>query len=213
MNNQIPAARILLLLLAVYLGIAAYIALQAPHEVTAFLYSEQGPYEVFSAWLWLLLGVISLCSRALQPRTRIAAGLAALLMGARELDMHKSLFSMSFIKTNFYKSADIPLHDKLEGGVILLALLALVLYLLVRMVQHLRRRGISDTSALLLLTALVLGAGSKVLDRFSSQMHELFQIDVSAGVRQMVMVMEESLEMTMPLLLILALLTYRRSTR
>lgn len=212
MNNQIPAARILLLLLAVYLSLAAYVALKAPHEVTAFLYSEQGPYEVFSAWLWLLLGVISLCSRALQPRTRIAAGLAALLMGARELDMHKSLFSMSFIKTNFYKSADIPLHDKLEGGVILLAMLALVLYLLVRMVQHLRRRGISDTSALL-LTALVLGAGSKVLDRFSSQMHELFQIDVSAGVRLMVMVMEESLEMTMPLLLILALLTYRRSTR
>ncbi len=213
MPSPTPTLRILLMLLGIYLGLAAYIATQAPPEVTAFLYSEEGPYEVFSAWLWLLLACMTLFSPALQPRTRFAAGLTALLMGARELDMHKSPFSMSFIKTNFYQSHDIPLQDKLQGGSILLIMLVLALYLLIRMVRHLRRHGIGDTPALLLLCGLALGTVSKALDRFSSQMYQFFQIEISAGIRQMVVVMEESLEMTMPLLLILALLTYRRSTR
>lgn len=211
-NNLTRTTSILLLLLAVHLGMAACTGLTAPPPVTAWLYSEAGPCEVFSVWLWLLLaGAVLLCA-ALQRPTRAAAAAAAMLMSARELDMHKLLFGESFIRTNFYRSADTPLSEKLLGGSLLLALLALLIYLSVSLFRHLQRRQLSDSS-LLLLSGLALGAGSKVLDRLSSQLHELLQIDLSPLAQQMIVIMEESLELTMPLLLLTALLTYRRTTR
>ncbi|MFD0950334.1 hypothetical protein ACFQ0F_08040 [Paraperlucidibaca wandonensis] len=124
--------------------------------------------------------------------------------------MHKALFSDSFIKSNFYKSPDTPLYDKLIGGLILLLMIALLIYLAKLMLQFLRNHASSDTSAHLLVYSLALGATSKILDRFSSQMHELFNIAIPANARLVIVAMEESLEMALPLLLILALLTYRR---
>lgn len=213
MKTSPQTLRIIILLLAIYLGIAARIALDAPVDVAHYLYSEQGPYETASAWLWLVLAGFTLLCRDLQPRTRISAGLAALLMGAREMDLHKSLFGTSFIKVPFYKSASIPLYEKLLGGLLLLALAALLIHLAIALVRQLRKRGLNDTPTLLLFTGLVLGAASKVLDRFSSQMHELFAIEISASIRLLVVALEESLEMTLPLFFILALLTLRRSSR
>lgn len=211
-NNLTRTTSILLLLLAVHLGMAACTGLSAPPSVTVWLYSEAGPCEVFSVWLWLLLsGAILLCPAVRLP-TRVAATAVAMLMSARELDMHKLLFGESFIRTNFYRNADTPLSEKLLGGSLLLALLALLAYLLITLVRHLHRHQISDSS-LLLLSGLTLGASSKVLDRLSSQLHELLQIDLSPLAQQMIVVMEESLELTMPLLLLTALLTYRRTTR
>jgi len=211
--NPFPLLRITFFLLAVYLGMAAYAALNGPAEVVHYLYSEQGPYETFSAWLWFLLAALTLLSTPLHMRTRLAAAFAALLMGARELDLHKALFGTSFIKVPFYKSASIPLQDKLLGGLLLLGIIALLVYLVRALLTHLRRRGPGDAPTLLLLIGLVLGMASKVLDRFSSQMHELFSIDVSATTRLLVVSLEESLEMTLPLFFILALLTLRRRGR
>lgn len=156
-KHQPPTLSILLTLLSVYLGMAAYITLHAPLDVVSFLYSEVGPYEVFSAGLWILLGILTLLSSALQPRTRIIGGIAALMMWARELDMHKSLFCVSFIKTNFYLNPDISLYNKVGGGLILLIITAVVVYLTVCMGTHLRHRHINNTRSLLLLSGLVLG--------------------------------------------------------
>ena len=211
-NNLTRTTSILLLLLAVHLGMAACTGLTAPPAVTAWLYSEAGPCEVFSVWLWLLLAATVLLYPALPLPTRTAAATAAMLMCARELDMHKLLFDESFIRTNFYRSADTPLAEKLLGGSLLPALLALLIYLLIKLLRHLQRSQL-DASSLLLLSGLALGAGSKVLDRLSSQLHELLQIDLSPLAQQMIVIMEESLELTMPLLLLTALLTYRRTTR
>ena len=200
----------MLLLLTTYLGIAAFITLKAPQEVWAYLYSEAGPYEVFSAYLWLLLSISALFTKSMQPSTRLIAALMALMLGARELDMHKSLFSMSFIKTNFYKSASIPLHDKLVGGLILLAMTSLLIYLIVRTWRYFSNSVCCTSSSLLLFSGLLLGITSKILDRFSSQMLKLFQIALPPDVRMMIVSFEESLELLMPLLLILALLTYQK---
>lgn len=213
LKTQASTLRVILFLLSVYLGIAVYIALCAPLSVAAFLYSEEGPYEKFSIGLWLLLGVFTLFNSALQTQTRIGASIAALLMAARELDLHKSLFSMSFIKTKFYKSSDISWHDKLEGGLLLLAIATLGVYLLVRLTQHVRQHGMNSTSSIMLLGGLILGACSKVLDRLSSQLNELFRITLASDTRLVIVAMEESLEMLIPLMLILALLAYRRLIR
>lgn len=201
----------MLLLLTSYLGIAAFITLKAPQEVWAYLYSEAGPYEVFSAYLWLLLSILALFTKSMQPSTRLIAALMALMLGARELDMHKSLFSMSFIKTNFYKSADISLQDKLVGGLILLAMIILLVCLLVRMWRHFRNNTFYTSSSFLLFSGLLLGILSKVLDRFSSQMLKLFQITLPPDTRMMIIAFEESLEMVIPLLLALALLAYQKA--
>lgn len=203
---------VLLLLLAAYLGMTAWIGLHAPPAVTAWLYSEAGPFEILSAWLWLLLGAIVLLCSSMQRRTGMASCAVAMLMAARELDMHKQLFGESFIKIHFYRSTDTPLPDKLLGGSLLLALLALLIYLFIKLVRHLRHHEV-DTSSLLLLSGLALGVGSKILDRLNAQLHDLFLFDLSPPAQQMVMIMEESLEMTVPLLLITALLTYRRTLR
>ena len=210
MKSHVSTLKVLLPPLSAYLGIAAYIALKAPLEVSTFLYSESGPYEVFSTVLWLVLAGLVLLQSQLQLRVRLASSIAALLMCSRELDMHKALFTMSFIKTNFYKSPDIPFHDKVAGGLALLVMIALLVYLAKRMLLFLRTQASSDTSAHLLVYSLALGAISKILDRFSSQMHELFNIAVPANARLAIVAMEESLELALPLLLILALLTYRR---
>ncbi|MEL0027307.1 MAG: hypothetical protein VW625_01370 [Perlucidibaca sp.] len=210
MNQTLHPLRIVLVVLAVYLGIAAFIACDAPRDLAHYLYSEQGPYETVSVWLWLILAGQALLTRSLHAHTRITAALAALLMGAREMDLHKSLFSTSFIKMPFYKSPTISLHDKLLGGLLLLALAALLVYLGITLFRHLRNRGLSDTPTLLLVSGLFLGAVSKALDRFSSQMHELFSIEVTAATRWLIVSLEESLEMTLPLFFILALLTLRQ---
>lgn len=200
-----------LLLFSLYLGLTVHTVLIAPPEITEFLYSETSVYEVFSHWLWGVLAILSLIS-IMPLRLRISVAAAALLMGARELDMHKSLFSMSFIKTKFYTSADITLNEKLIGVTILILILLLAGYLLAQLLQRMKQRCL-DAPLALMLIGFGMGLVSKVLDRFSSQMRELFNIFVTNETRLMIMALEESLEMIMPVFLIMALLIYNASKK
>lgn len=211
--NLLPALRIIFCLLIVYAGLASYIALNAPPEVSKYLYSEAGPYEVFSVGLWFVLAPAAWLNSALSTRTRITAGITALLLGARELDLHKSLFSTSFIKTSFYKSETIPFQDKIMGALLLIAIIALIVQLGMSFFRHLRQRGVNDLPTLLLVIGLILGILCKVLDRFASQMRELFAIQVDPASRQFIGALEESFEMALPLFLILALLIHTRKSR
>lgn len=203
--------QVTLLLLALYLGLTVHTVLTAPPSVAALLYSETSAYEVFSYWLWGLLALLSLTSN-MPVRTRIAISAAALIMAARELDMHKSLFSMSFIKTKFYTSPDIIISDKLIGAAIIALILTLAIYLIRKFIANIKKRHL-DISSLFVIIGLGLGALSKILDRFSSQMRELFDIIVTSETRLMVMALEESLEMIVPALLIIALLTAASKTK
>lgn len=65
----------------------------------------------------------------------------------------------------------------------------------------------------MLLGGLFLGACSKLLDRLNSQLNELFHIVLNPDTRLAIVAIEESLEMLTPLLLTLALHTYRRPIR
>lgn len=203
--------QITLLLLSLYLGLTVHTVLKASPEITKFLYSETSVYEVFSHWLWGVLALLSLIS-SMSLRLRISVAVAALLMGARELDMHKSLFSMSFIKTKFYTSADISFNEKLIGATILILILLLAGYLLAQLLQRMKQRRLDAPMALMLM-GFGMGLVSKVLDRFSSQMRELFNIFVTNETRLMIMALEESLEMIIPVFLIVALLIYNATQK
>ncbi|KAA5553439.1 hypothetical protein F3G51_32855, partial [Pseudomonas aeruginosa] len=74
----------------------------------------------------------------IKPDTRVFAALAAVLLGLREMDFHKRLFDISFIKTNFYRSAEIPLMDKLLGFILLLGIIFVFLVLAKKLVQTVR---------------------------------------------------------------------------
>ncbi len=59
------------LLIGIYIGVCVHTALFAPVQVTQFLFSESGPFESFSAWLWYLLAVLCVLNTELKLKTRI----------------------------------------------------------------------------------------------------------------------------------------------
>lgn len=126
------------LLIALYLGICIHTALNAPASVTQYLFSESGAFEVMSPWLWYLLAVLCLLNVEIKLNTRVFTAIAATLLGLREMDFHKQVFEMSFIKTNFYRSAEIPLMDKLLGFILLLGIIFVFLVLAKKLVQTIR---------------------------------------------------------------------------
>lgn len=208
--NLLRLTSISLLLIFIYIGISLHTAFTAPLVVTEYLFSEKGAYEVFSPLLWFVLAALCLVKVKFQFSTRILSALAALMLGLREIDLHKRLFEMSFIKTNFYKSPDIALTDKLLG----FALLMFMIYILVALAKRFYKvlRNIKhdfDISYMYIVLTVVIAALSKILDRITAQLNELFDIQLIRSTQLAIMTVEESFEMLLPVLLIVAVLTYR----
>lgn len=126
------------LLIALYVSICVHTALNAPLSVTQYLFSESGAFEVLSPWLWYLLAMLCLLNTEIKLNTRIFTAAAAILLGFREMDFHKRLFDDSFIKTNFYRSAEIPLMDKLLGFILLLGIIFVFMVLAKKLVNTIR---------------------------------------------------------------------------
>ena len=199
------------LLIALYLGICIHTALNAPILVTQYLFSESGAFEVMSPWLWYLLAVLCLLNVEIKPDTRVFAALAAVLLGLREMDFHKRLFDIIFIKTNFYRSAEIPLMDKLLGFILLLGIIFVFLVLAKKLVQTVRSMKDSlNIAHFFIFLTIVCGGLSKVLDRTTSTLKEEFGIELLKHSQVMIMTIEEGVEMLLPILLIVAVLSYRR---
>ena len=199
------------LLIGIYIGVCVHTALFAPVQVTQFLFSESGPFESFSAWLWYLLAVLSVLNTELKLKTRIFTALGAALLGLREMDFHKRLFDDSFIKTNFYRSAEIPFMDKLLGFILLLAIIFVFFNLAKIFVQVIRQFKSNPNIAYLFIALTVLCGGlSKLLDRTSSTLNEDFNIKLMQHTEVIIMTIEEGVEMLLPILLVVAVMTYRK---
>lgn len=208
--NLVRVVGISLLLIFIYIGISLHTAFTAPLVVTEYLFSERGAYEVFSPLLWFVLAVLCLVKVQFQFSTRVLSALAALMLGLREMDLHKSLFEMSFIKTNFYKSSDIPVTDKLLGFTLLLVMIYVLVALAKRFYKVLRNiKQDLDISYIYVMLTVGIAALSKILDRMTSQLNELFDIQLIRSTQLAIMTAEESFEMLLPILLIVAVLTYR----
>lgn len=63
---------------------------------------------------------------------------AAILLGMREMDFHKRVFEVSFIKTNFYRSAEIPMMDKILGFILLSGIAFVFIVLLKKLITTVR---------------------------------------------------------------------------
>lgn len=199
------------LLIALYLGICIHTALNAPPAVTQYLFSESGAFEVMSPWLWYLLAVLCLLNVEIKPNTRVFTAIAATLLGLREMDFHKQVFEMSFIKTNFYRSAEIPLMDKLLGFILLLGIIFVFLILAKKLVQTIRSMKDSlNIAHFFIFLTIACGGLSKVLDRTTSTLKDEFGIQLVPHTQIMIMTIEEGVEMLLPVLLIAAVLSYRK---
>lgn len=199
------------LLIALYLGICIHTALNAPASVTQYLFSESGAFEVMSPWLWYLLAVLCLLNVEIKLNTRVFTAIAATLLGLREMGFHKQVFEMSFIKTNFYRSAEIPLMDKLLGFILLLGIIFVFLVLAKKLVQTIRSMKDSlNIAHFFIFLTIACGGLSKVLDRTTSTLKDEFGIQLVPHTQIMIMTIEEGVEMLLPVLLIVAVLSYRK---
>lgn len=206
--NRLPHLSITLLLLTLYWALILQISFFAPLDLAIFLFSEQGTFEIFSPFLWFLLAIVCCFSR-LKMTTRLATCSAAILLGLREMDLHKSLFGISFLKTGFYRSENFSLSDKLLGASICLLLLALVGYLAYVFLKTRRRmphpRPIYYHYMMLTLWLLII---SKFSDRLNAHLNKLFHLTLSERTAVIIQSLEESTEMILPVLLCIAVFLY-----
>lgn len=213
MNQLSTAARLAIAVLLIYAGYLALLAASMPAEIFRPLFSEAGPFEQMSVVLWVVLGIMLLLHT---PHTRRVLALAALSLffAAREADLHKAFTVMSIEKIKFYLSPDVPVMQKLIGGLVFLSAIALIIYLARLCWQFFFRQGglRLPVGQVLALPVLMLPV-SKVLDRFSNVLRETFGIVLPASVGQFIAAFEEGMEMALPVLFIVALLLYQAEIR
>jgi hypothetical protein len=214
MPTLTTAGRIALVLTLVYAGFLALVANDLPTAVFRPLFSEQGPFERMSIYMWLVLGAVLLLPAGLPARLRLAMAAVSFAFAAREADLHKAYTVMSISKIKFYLSPAVPLLQKLAGGLVLLALVVALVYLALQLWRWLRGGQALHTPVgqLLLLPVLLLPA-SKVIDRMASVLYEDFGITLPPMVGQFVAAFEEGMELALPVLFLAALLLHRGQWR
>ena len=213
MKHLSTAARVAAAVLLMYAGFLVLLAASLPADIFKVLFSEQGPFEEMSIVLWVALGGLMLLHNARSGRV-LALATLSFVFAAREADLHKAYTVMSIEKIKFYLSPDVPVMQKLIGGLVFLAVVALIVYLARLCWQFFFRQGGLRTPVgqVLLLPVLMLPL-SKVIDRFSNVLKETFGIVLPPAVGQFIAAFEEGMEMAMPVLFIVALLLYRADLR
>lgn len=213
MNKLSTAVRVALAVLLIYAGYLALLAASLRPEIFIPLFSEEGPFEEMSIVLWVALGAMLLFHNVRSPRVWALAALS-FLFAAREADLHKAFTVMSISKSRFYISPDVPVMQKILGGLVMLAAVILIIHLARLCWQYFFRQGGLRTPVgqVLVLPVLLLPI-SKVLDRLSNGLRESFDIHLSYAVNQFIAAFEEGMEMAMPVLFIVALMLYRASQR
>lgn len=176
--------------------------------------SEGGPIDLPSAVLHFVCFALVVISGGFSYiRKYPYFALAPLLFGMRELDFDKRFTTTGIFKTRFYLRPDVPMHEKLIGGIITLALVTLVCAMIKNhfkdFVAELRQRSVLGIGAALIVTLLVIaktldGAARKCLSMGYHLGH------LAAGCAD---TGEEVLELGIPILMILVFSYYFRQQR
>lgn len=137
--------------------------------------------------------------------------LLILLMGMRELDLHSQLTGMSIFKLSFYFSDEQHLALKLIAF-LMTAGIAFVIYTVIRhycgaFIQGLAARRPYSLGCLLCLVVII---ASKAIDGLSRKL-ESIGLAISETESHHVEALEESLELGIPILILISLLNYFHS--
>ncbi|HSW14587.1 MAG TPA: hypothetical protein VLI06_17190 [Solimonas sp.] len=212
MKPLTTAARVALVAVTIYAAFLLLLALSMPPEVFKPLFAENGPFERMSILLWATLGALMLLLEWRSPQARWL-GILALVFAGREADLHHAYTVMSLTKIKFYLSPAVPLMQKLVGGLVLVLAVALIVYAARLFYRFFINGGLRTPLGQVLLMPVLLLPASKIVDRFSSQLYELFGIRLPATTGQIVAAFEEGMEMAMPALFIIALVLARAVQR
>jgi hypothetical protein len=201
-----PFLPLSLVLLGVVGAVALWVAL--PPEQVMRVIAEDGPIELPTAVLYLLLVVALLLPPSVDLRLRLALAVSFATFAAREFDLHKHWTEKSVLKVSFYLG-DAPLHQKLVAASVLALIAVSVLYLLRRHALATWRafragHPVAVTIAWFMATIVV----SKVLDRSVNLLIEDAGVPVGASMHALVSAVEEVSELVLPLLGGLALLQH-----
>jgi len=113
----------------------------------------------------------------------------------RELDVHSAFMTMSILKSRFYVSPEVPFHEKMIGGAVLL-LLACGIYKALRTLPFTLKRLLNgDSVALAAYTAFGIMCVAKFIDSSSRLMPSLAPLRLMHDV--FLVYIEENLEMFM----------------
>ena len=201
MRKSSAALSPILLGLTCLLALLLWLAL--PAQTVIGLMSEDGPVESATVVAYLLAVLAIWLLRASTWPTRLASSMVLLMFAAREMDLHRSLFGISMLKSRFYLSA--PLLPRLTALAILLPLAVALVYLLWKHARPLWR-GLRQrqTVAVTIACFLMALATSKVIDRSLNVLIEIADFHSPLWLQALQLAFEETLELLLPILALVA---------
>ncbi len=184
-----------------------------PPEVSLRLIKENGVVEILSAWGYFFAALL-LFLLAIQKKVRggYFTAILVLLLGLRELDFHDRFTTMGVFKTKFYLSSLVPIGEKIIVTLLMLVLISFILWYLKKygpsFVKNLKK---GTAHALFTMCGIACMFLSKFLDGYSEVLEKIF-IMVNEDPAFQARILEETLELAIPVFFILAILKlqYRR---
>lgn len=214
MTTNPPSCAPLLMRIALVFGALAALlvmgAITLPVEQLEWMYSESGPIEIASEFVWIGLALFSVALFR-GSITSIAGALLALGAAAREADWHKEFTDESMLKPKYYLSGEYPLESQIIGGVVvalLLASLALVTWRFFRLASTDPR--LVPPWAGASFAAMAIFVFSKLADRMPGILKEDFETRLPERLYQTVRSLEEGLELFLPAFFAVAMISLHR---
>lgn len=196
--SGIYAVLLLVLILAVGINMM-------PPELAAALVQEHGPVETLSAVgyfvavAWLIITALVKSERWL-----FSASFVVALLGLREMDFNSRFTSMGILKTEYYISPKVPGTEKAIVTILMLIILCIAVHFVwTRWRSFLTALKAGNIAAVNVAMAIGFCFITKTLDSMSTPLRKvvaLFHNDPRTCVR----VMEETMELAIPLFILLA---------
>lgn len=201
------------LVLFLLFGSAAVFFLM-PRDIAVALLREGGPVESAQCGLYVVGALIAwlLAARGIW-KNGVLGGAILAVFALRELDVQTMFTSMSVLKTRFFISPDVPLMAKLIAGIALAAVAYLVIRFLMNAAPALRNlRRERPPWAAPALTGVLLLAASILLDGTRRHLESL-GVDYGETTVFVSMVLEETVELGIPLMFLIALLALWKKSK
>lgn len=185
-----------------------------PDKLVNSLVRENGPIETAQFLLYLTGALVALFFAT--KKTGMDGLLVGILLGCfamRELDLQKKFTGISITRTKFYFSPDISVSVKIIGGIIVLGILITLILLIKRNIRKLlldlRNK---ESSANFTMTGIVLLPIAAVSD---ASLRFLKNISIESGdkVGLMKTVFEETIELAIPLVFLIALFKWKKGAQ
>jgi len=200
-----------LAVLAAYSAMLLWMGLTIPTDRLRELFSEEGPFERLSVVFWVGLAALAMVARRPLTLGAVCGAYVALCCAARELDWHKQFTGYSVLKPKFFLMADQPLETRLIAGVVVAGLGLSAAVVALGLVRRLGREGRPVRPwALVSATGLALLVGTKLLDRSTGLAQDLVGHDFSDSVRDIIVSLEEGMEMALPVIFMVAVVSAGR---